>query len=122
MEATRHYPLLNIKMDNYYHFIWMLMHSALSAHNQVWSIGANCVGAFEKTGGLFCGQSGVWSPSGIPLVHASEEEEELVIIRNLEVRGHMRHQEKEHFTYNLDFNEIYHKIRDIAPRRVLIEP
>jgi len=121
MEATRHYPLLNIKMDNYYHFIWMLMHSALAAHNQVWSIGANCVGAIEKTVGRFCGQSGVWSPSGIPLVHASEEEEELIVIRNLEVKGHMRHQEKEHFTYSLDFNEVYHKIRDVEPRRILIK-
>jgi predicted amidohydrolase len=121
MEALRHYPLLNIKMDNYYHFIWMLMHSALAAHNQVWSIGANCVGTFEKTGGRFCGQSGVWSPSGIPLVHASQEEEELIVIRNLEVRGHMRHQAKEHFTYSLDFDEVYHKIRDVKPRRVLID-
>jgi predicted amidohydrolase len=121
MEAVRDYPLLNIKMDNYYHFIWMLMHSALAAHNQVWSIGANCVGIFEKTGGRFCGQSGVWSPSGIPLVHASEEEEELIVIRNLEVQGHMRHQEIEHFTYSLDFDEVYHKIRDVKPRSVFIE-
>ena len=120
MEAVRNYPLLNIKMDNYYHFIWMLMHSALAAHNQVWSIGANCVGAFEKTGGRFCGQSGVWSPSGIPLVHASQEEEELIVIRNLEVHGHMRHQATEHFDYSLDFDEVYHKIRDVKPKRVLI--
>jgi predicted amidohydrolase len=121
MEAVRDYPLLNITVDNYYHFIWMLMHSALAAHNQVWSIGANCVGIFEKTGGRFCGHSGVWSPSGIPLVHASEDEESLIVIRNLEIKGHMRHQEKEHFTYSLDFNEIYHKIRDLKPRRVFID-
>ncbi len=121
MEAVREYPLLNLKTDNYYQFIWMLMHSALAAHNQVWSIGANCVGAFEKTGGRFCGQSGVWSPSGIPLVHGSHEEEELIVIRNLEIRGHMRHQAKEHFDYRLDFDEIYRHIRDLKPRRVSIE-
>jgi N-carbamoylputrescine amidase len=120
MEAVREYPLLNIKIDNYYQFIWRLMHSALAAHNQVWSIGANCVGVFEKTGGRFCGESGVWSPSGIPLVHGSHEEEELIVIRNLEIRGHMRHQAKEHFDYRFDFDEVYRHIRDVKPRRVLI--
>jgi predicted amidohydrolase len=117
-EAVREYPLLNLKIDNYYQYIWRLMHSALAAHNQVWSIGANCVGVFEKTGGRFCGESGVWSPSGIPLVHASHEEEELVVIRNLEIRGHMRHQAKEHFDYRLDFDEVYRNIRDMKPRQV----
>ena len=120
MEAVRNYPLLNLKIDNYYQFIWMLMHSALAAHNQVWSIGANCVGVFEKTGGRFCGESGIWSPSGIPLVHGSHEEEELIVIRNLEIRGHMRHQAKEHFDYRLDFDEFYREIKDIKPKRVLI--
>ncbi len=118
MEAVREYPLLNLKIDNYYQFIWNLMHSALAAHNQVWSIGANCVGVFEKTGGRFCGESGVWSPSGIPLVHASHEEEELIVIRNLEIRGHMRHQAKENFDYRFDFDEVYRHIRDVKPKQV----
>ena len=120
-EAVREYPLLNLKIDNYYQYIWRLMHSALAAHNQVWSIGANCAGVFEKTGGRFCGESGVWSPSGIPLVHASHEEEELIVIRNLEIRGHMRHQAKEHFDYRLDFDEVYREIRDMKPRRVSLD-
>jgi len=119
-EAVRNYPLLNLRIENYYQFIWRLMHSALAAHNQVWSIGANCVGVFEKTGGRFCGESGVWSPSGIPLVHASNQEEELIVIRNLAIRGHMRHQAKEHFDYRLDFDEFYREIKDIKPKRVLI--
>lgn len=118
METVREYALLNLRIDNYYQFIWRLMHSALAAHNQVWSIGANCVGVFEKTGGRFCGESGVWSPSGIPLVHASYDEEELIVIRNLEIRGHMRHQAKEHFDYSLDFDEVYRAIKDIKPKRV----
>jgi predicted amidohydrolase len=117
MEAVRKYPLLNLQLDNYYQFIWSLMHSALAAHNQVWSIGANCVGVFEKTGSRFCGESGVWSPSGIQLVHASHKEEELIVIRHLEIRGHMRHQAKEHFDYSLDFDEVYRNIRDMKPKR-----
>jgi len=117
-EAVRDYSLLGIRLNNYYQFIWRLMNSALAAHNQVWSIGANCVGVFEKTGGRFCGESGVWSPSGIPLVHASHEEEELIVVRNLEIRGHMRHQAKEDFDYSLDFDEVYRDIGDIKPRRV----
>jgi len=117
-EAVRAYPLLNIQIDDYYQFIWNLMHAALAAHNQVWSIGANCVGAFEKTGGRFCGESGIWSPSGIPLVQASHEEEELLVIRNVEIRGHMRHQAKEHFDYRLDFDEVYREIRDMKPKQV----
>jgi len=120
-EAVREYPLLNVRLDNYYQFIWRLMNSALAAHNQVWSIGANCVGVFEKTGGRFCGESGVWSPSGIPLVHASHEEEELIVIRNLEIKGHMRHQAKEDFDYSLDFDEVYRRIRDIKPKRVSLD-
>ncbi len=118
MEAVRKYPLLNLQLDNYYQFIWSLMHSALAAHNQVWSIGANCVGVFEKTGGRFCGESGVWSPSGIQLVQASHEQEELIVIRHLEIRGHMRHQAKEHFDYSFDFDEVYRNIRDMKPKWV----
>jgi len=120
-EAVREYPLLDIRLDNYYQYIWGLMHAALAAHNQVWSIGANCVGHFEKTGGMFCGESGVWSPSGIPLVHASHEQEELVVIRNLDIRGHMRHQAKEDFDYGLDFDEVYRQMREMKPRWVRLE-
>ncbi len=119
-EAKREYPMLNIKMDNYYQFIWGLMQSALAAHNQVWSIGANYAGIYDKSGGRFCGESGLWSPSGIRLVKASESEEELLIIRNIEIRGHMRHQAKESFNYSLDFNQIYREIKDIAPKHVPI--
>ena len=60
--------------------------------------------------------SGIWSPSGI--VQASHEEEELLVIRNVEIRGHMRHQAKEHFDYRLDFDEVYRKIRDMKPKQV----
>ena len=116
MEALRRYPLLNLRIDNYYQFIWILMNSALAAHNQVWSIAANCVGEYEKSGGRFCGESGIWGPSGLPLVQASDNEEELLIVRNIEIRGHMRHQATEDFDYSLDFDEVYRDIRDLKPR------
>ena len=56
--------------------------------------------------------------SGIPLVEAFHEEEGLLVIRNVEIRGHMRHQAKEHFDYRLDFDEIYREIRDMKPKQV----
>ncbi len=119
-EAIRNYPLLGFKMDNYYQFIWGLMHSALAAHNQVWSIGTNYVGFFEKAESSFCGKSGIWSPSGIPLLQASDKREELVIIRNLDIQGHMRRQAKKYFDYGLDFDKTYEEIRDIKPKKVSI--
>lgn len=120
-EAVRHYPLLGLEMDNYYQFIWILMNAALCAHNQVWSIAANCVGPFEKTGGIFCGESGIWGPSGIPLFQASDYLEELLIIRNLEIQGHMRHQATEHFDYSLDFDEVYRDIKELKPRHFTLK-
>lgn len=119
-EARREYPMLGIKMDNYYQYLWNLMHSAMAAHNQVWSIGANYCGVFDKSGGRFCGQSSIWSPSGIPLAKASADEEELLIIRNVDIRGHMRHQAIESFNYSLDFNEVYREIREVPPRHITI--
>ncbi len=120
-EATRVYPMLNLEMNDYYRYIWNLKHAAMASHNQVWSIGANCTGTFEKTGGRFCGRSGAWSPSGIPLVHASGEEEELLIMRNIEISGHMRHQAIEDFDYRLELNEVYREFKDIKPKRVVFK-
>ena len=51
-------------------------------------------------------------------MQASHEEEELLVIRNVEIRGHMRHQAKEHFDYRLDFDEVYREIRDMKPKQV----
>jgi predicted amidohydrolase len=117
-EARREYPMLGIKIDDYYRYIWNLMHSAMAAHNQVWSIGANYCGVFDKSSGRYCGQSSIWSPSGIPLAKASGDEEELLIIRNVDIRGHMRHQAIEHFNYSLDFNEVYREIKETPPRHI----
>jgi hypothetical protein len=59
-------------------------------------------------------------PSGISLVRASYDHEELLVVRNVEIRGHMRHQAKEHFDYSIDFDQVYRKIRDMKPREVIL--
>lgn len=121
MEALREYDSIGLRIYNYYEYVWNLMHAAMAAHNQVWSIGTNCVGAFEKTGGLFCGDSGIWSPSGISLAQASNTTEELLIVRNVAITGHLRHQAREPFNYSLDFDAVYREIQDLAPREVFLD-
>ncbi len=53
-------------------------------------------------------------------MQAYHKEEELLVIRNVEIRGHMRHQAKERFDYRLDFDEVYREISDMKPRQVFI--
>jgi len=119
--SIREYPLLNIRMDNYYEYIWDLKHAALASHNQVWSIGATCVGVFDKTGNYFSGGSGFWCPSGICLLQASKSREELLIMRNLDVTKHMRNQAVEDFNYALDYDEVWRKVKNIPPKVKTIE-
>lgn len=120
-ESIREYPLLNIRMDNYYEYIWDLKHAALASHNQVWSIGVTCVGVFDKTGNSFAGGSGIWSPSGICMSQASKSREELLMMRNLDITKHMRNQAVEDFNYALDYNEVWRKVENIAPKVKTIE-
>jgi len=119
--SIREYPLLNIRMDNYYEYIWDLKHAALASHNQVWSIGVTCVGVLDKTGNYFSGGSGFWSPSGICMLQASKSREELLIMRNLDITKHMRNQAIEDFNYALDYNEVWRKVENIPPKVKTIE-
>jgi predicted amidohydrolase len=114
--SIREYPLLNIRMDNYYQYIWDLKHAALASHNQVWSIGVTCVGVFDRTGNSFAGGSGFWSPSGICMCQASKTREELLIMRNLDITKHMRNQAVEDFNYALDYNEVWRQVENIKPK------
>jgi predicted amidohydrolase len=120
-ESIREYPLLNIRMDNYYEYIWDLKHAALASHNQVWSIGVTCVGVFDKTGNSFAGGSGFWSPSGICMSQASKSREELLIMRNLDITKHMRNQTVEDFNYALDYNGVWREVEKITPKEKTIE-
>jgi len=110
-EAVREYARMNIMTDHYYGFLWDLMNSSKAAYNQVWSIGANAVGPHEKAGSYFWGGSGIWAPSGMNLAQASNITAELVLIRNIDLRG-QRSREKDDFNYHIDFSRFYKQMKE----------
>lgn len=109
-EAVREYAWMNTRTDHYYGFLWDLMNSSKAAYNQVWSLGANWVGLHKKSGEYFWGGSGVWAPSGMKLLQASNINEELLIIRNLDIKG-QRDKEQDDFNYRIDFHEFYRNMK-----------
>ncbi|MGH8866727.1 MAG: carbon-nitrogen hydrolase family protein [Actinomycetes bacterium] len=104
--ASREYPNMNVRTDMYYGRLWDTTMAASSAQNQVWTIACNAVGRHEITGAVFWGGSGVWAPSGVPLVQASHFYDELLIVRNLDIQG-ARQFELADFDYEFDFREVY---------------
>lgn len=108
--AVREYPGMNVRTDQYYGELWDLAMAAGSAMNQVWTIACNAVGPHSITGEAFWGGSGVWAPSGIPLLEASHSNEELLVIHNLAVREG-RETEVDDFDYAFDFRLVYHPTR-----------
>ncbi|ACB85322.1 carbon-nitrogen hydrolase family protein [Natranaerobius thermophilus] len=110
-EARREYPEMNIKTDHYYGFLWNLMNSSKAAYNQVFSLAANAVGRHEISDVYFWGGSGIWAPSGMQLLQASNINEELLIIKNLDIRG-QKFKEKDDFNYMIDFERFYNGIKD----------
>ncbi len=105
-EAIREYAHMNTRTDHYYGFLWDLMNASKAAYNQVWSLGANYVGLHKKSREYFWGGSGVWAPSGMKLLQASNINEELLIVRNLDIKG-QRDKERDDFNYRIDFHEFY---------------
>ncbi|TVQ39489.1 MAG: carbon-nitrogen hydrolase family protein [Spirochaetaceae bacterium] len=118
-EAVREYARMNIMTDHYYGFLWDLMNSSKAAYNQVWSLGANAVGPHDVSGSYFWGGSGIWAPSGMGVVQASNITEELILVRNLDIRG-QRERERDAFDYRIDFDRFYRQIGDqgTATRRL----
>lgn len=110
-EAFREYPRMNINDDHYYGFLWDLMNSSKAAYNQVWSLGANMVGPHVVTGDYFWGGSGIWAPSGMKIVQASNITEELILVRNVDIRG-QRYRERDDFNYQIDFARFYTHMKD----------
>lgn len=108
-EAVREYPEMNVRTDHYYGFIWNLMNSSKAAYNQVWSLGANAVGAHDISGVHFWGGSGIWAPSGLQLIQASNIKEEIIIIWNLDIKE-QKYIEKDEFNYRFDFHKVYQKL------------
>ena len=109
-QAIREYEKMNTRTDHYYGFLWDLMNASKAAYNQVWSLGANWVGRHQKTGEYFWGGSGIWAPSGMKLLQASNINEELLIIRNVDIKG-QRDKEQDDFNYRIDFEDFYRNMR-----------
>lgn len=110
-EALREYPRMNIMSDHYYGFLWDLMNASKAAYNQIWSLGANMVGRHAVTGDYFWGGSGIWAPSGMNIVQASNITEELILVRNLDIKG-QRFKELDDFNYQIDFAHFYKEIKE----------
>lgn len=104
--ASRDYPGMNVETDYYYGFIWDTMISSRAATNQVWVIGCNAVGTHGISGAQFWGGSGLWAPSGMKLIEASHDNEELLVIHNINITKE-KQSEEEDFWYYRDFSEIY---------------
>ena len=109
--SDRDYPGMNVGTDVYYSKLWDMVLPSTAALNQVWIIACNAVGEHEITGARFCGGSGIWAPSGIPLLQASRINEELLIIHNIDIVG-QRESEIDDHDYTLDFHNIYRVIED----------
>jgi predicted amidohydrolase len=109
--ADRDYSSLNVRTDEYYGFLWDLMASARAATDQIWMITCNAVGKQGRGNYRFWGGSGVWAPSGVSLVQASRIDEELLVIRGLDIQGEIR-KEHDDFWYYRDFTEIYRPTED----------
>lgn len=109
--ATRDYPGLNVRTDHYYGDLWDAVLPAAAATNQAWVIACNAVGRHGITGATFWGGSGIWAPSGLELVRASNVDDELIVVHNLDIKG-ARENEQESFDYAIDFKEIYRPLGD----------
>ncbi|MCA1766115.1 MAG: carbon-nitrogen hydrolase family protein [Desulfobulbaceae bacterium] len=115
-EAVREYASLNIMTDHYYGYLWDMMNSSKAAYNQVWSLAANAVGPHDKNGSYFWGGSGIWAPSGLNVVQASNITSELILVRNLDIRG-QRVREKDDFNYMIEFDKFNKQIKDEKSRQ-----
>lgn len=109
-QAVREYAMMNTRTDHYYGFLWDLMNASKAAYNQVWSLGSNWVGLHKKSREYFWGGSGIWAPSGMKLLQSSNINEELLIVRNLDIKG-QRDREQDDFNYRIDFREFYRQMK-----------
>ncbi len=110
--SKREYPGMDVSTDSYFGFIWDLMASSLAAFNQVWIFASNAVGKQERGDYEFWGGSGVWAPSGVTLIQASNKSEELIVVRNIDIKGQNQF-ERDNFDYYKDFTKIYHEIEKL---------
>jgi predicted amidohydrolase len=107
--ARRDYPNMNVGTDTYYGDLWNMVLPATAATNQVWIIACNAVGEHGLSGAHFWGGSGLWAPSGLKLLQASNIHEELLIIHNVDIKGQKAF-EQDDLNYAFDFSSVYRRI------------
>lgn len=112
-QAIREYAQMNTRTDHYYGYLWDLMNASKAAYNQVWSLGVNWVGRHKKSREYFWGGTGLWAPSGMKLLQGSNINEELLIIRNVDIKG-QKDKEKDDFNYRIDFENFYRNMKHPA--------
>jgi hypothetical protein len=112
-EALREYPRMNIMSDHYYGLLWDLMNASKSAYNQIWTVSVNMVGRHAVTGDYFWGGSGIWAPSGMKIIQASNITEELILVRNMDIKDQWL-KERDDFNYQIDFARFYKRMNDVG--------
>lgn len=100
--TPRDYAGVNRRAEHYYGFQWDTLVPAAATAYQVWAIACNAVGVHGLSGAEFWGGSGIYAPSGVPLVEGSRRSEELVILHNTDIAG-QRAFERADFDYIADF-------------------
>ncbi len=105
-QGKREYKELKINEDAYYQVQWNVMMQALACQNQAWVMAANAVGAHTKKGLDYCGNSGIWAPSGINMIKGSDTGEELMILNNIDIIHEVKAEKKE-FCFTDDFKYIH---------------
>jgi predicted amidohydrolase len=109
--GKRDYPGMNINSNSYYGDLWDMFMMSRAATNQMWIIACNAVGTHAISGAKFWGGSGIWAPSGLKLIQGSHENDELIVVHNIDIKG-QRKIEEDDFDYSLDFNLIYKQLKN----------
>lgn len=104
--SKREYPGMGVHTENYYGDLWNMLMDGTAARNQMWVISANAVGIHAISDARFWGGSGLWAPSGLKMIQAGHEKDELLLIHNVDIKGEVEF-EKNDFDYSEDFKIIY---------------
>lgn len=100
--AVRHFPVAGLKNTHYYGYLWDTLIPAQAALSQAWFFAANAVGVHEISKDVFWGGSGIWTPSGLPVMRAANNAEELIILRHIPI-AEERRRERRDFDYVADY-------------------
>ena len=101
--AIRRLPVAGSANSHYYGYLWDTLVPAQAALSQSWFFAANAVGSHSISNDVFWGGSGIWAPSGLPVLRAGNHAEELIIVRHVPVTAERR-RERRDFDYCADFS------------------